>query len=147
MLAIVGEAGIGKTSTVEEFVRGGLPADRVLWGRCSEQLGAPTFWPGTRASRSTGTRDAATLREELAGDAEAIGRLARPRSAGGGRRAGGRRRPAGTLPPLRRRHVVPPAPRAAAPLVVVLEDIHWADDASRCSCSRSSRARSAARRS
>jgi predicted ATPase len=52
LLAVVGEAGIGKTSTVEEFVRrSALPADRVLWGRCSEQPGAPTFWPWVRALR------------------------------------------------------------------------------------------------
>src|SRR6185436_17497602 len=77
ILAIVGEAGIGKTSTVEEFVRcAALPADRVLWGRCSEQPGAPTFWPWVRAIREyAATRDAATLRAELAGDADAIVRL------------------------------------------------------------------------
>src|SRR5262245_5523406 len=53
LLALVGEAGIGKTRTVEEFVqRAEVPPERVLWGRCPEQPGAPTYWPWVRAIRS-----------------------------------------------------------------------------------------------
>ena len=43
---VTGDAGIGKTRTVEELVRhAGLPRGRVLWGRAPEQAGAPSYWP------------------------------------------------------------------------------------------------------
>jgi tetratricopeptide (TPR) repeat protein len=135
LLALVGEAGIGKTSTVEEFIRrADLASERVVWGRCSEQPGAPTFWPWVRAIRDhLGARDAATLRADLAGDAEAIVHL---------------------VPSLRDQlgHLeLTPAdvddPEARfrlfdgvasffrrqatrTPLVIVMEDVHWADEAS-----------------
>src|SRR5206468_473570 len=117
LLAVVGEAGIGKTSTVEEFVRrSALPADRVLWGRCSEQLGAPTFWPWVRVLREYASiRDVPALRRRLGGEDVA---------------------PADVDDPQARFHlfdgVTSVLQRLAdtGPLVVVLEDIHWADDAS-----------------
>jgi tetratricopeptide (TPR) repeat protein len=47
---LVGEPGIGKTRTVEELVsRGAFAAERVWWGRCPEHRGAPAFWPWTQA--------------------------------------------------------------------------------------------------
>ena len=42
-LVLLGEAGIGKTRTAEEFIgRAGLPDGRVVWGRAPELVGAPS---------------------------------------------------------------------------------------------------------
>jgi predicted ATPase len=50
---VLGDGGIGKTRTIEEFVRSAAcPPDRVLWGRCREQEGAPAYWPWVRAIQS-----------------------------------------------------------------------------------------------
>src|SRR5262245_31098965 len=52
LVAVVGEAGIGKTCTVEELLaRAGLPVERTLWGRCPEDEGVPAYWPWTQALR------------------------------------------------------------------------------------------------
>ena len=53
LVMLVGEPGIGKTRTAEEFAayaqeQGSL----VLWGRCHEQQGMPPFWPWVQAIRS-----------------------------------------------------------------------------------------------
>ncbi len=135
LLAVAGEAGIGKTSTVEEFVRrAGLPPGRVLWGRCSEQPGAPTFRPWVRAIRDyAGARDAAALRAELGSDADAILHIVPSL----GPQLGARETAAANVedPEARFRLFDGVASffqryAAAAPLVVVLEDVHWADEAS-----------------
>jgi len=53
LVMVVGEPGIGKTRTAEELAsvarqRGA----QVLWGRCPEERGAPTYWPWVQAIRS-----------------------------------------------------------------------------------------------
>src|SRR5262245_57436145 len=49
-LGIVGEPGIGKTRLVEEFTSRLDPvSDLVLWGRCPEGGGAPAYWPWRQA--------------------------------------------------------------------------------------------------
>ena len=53
LLLLVGEPGIGKTRAAEELatyarVRGA----RVHWGRCREDEGAPAYWPWVQAMRS-----------------------------------------------------------------------------------------------
>jgi tetratricopeptide (TPR) repeat protein len=135
LLALVGDAGIGKTRTVEEFVRRtALPPGRVLWGRCPEQPGAPTFWPWVRAIRGYADQeDPTVLREHLAGDAAIVARMVPSL----GDRVSG-------LDPARADEQDPQSrfrlfdgvtsllQRVAAitPLVVVLDDVHWADEAS-----------------
>ena len=53
MVLLAGESGIGKTRTAEELAsiarRSGV---QVLWGRCPEEPGAPTYWPWVQAIRS-----------------------------------------------------------------------------------------------
>jgi tetratricopeptide (TPR) repeat protein len=134
MVAIVGDAGIGKTRTVEEFVRrAALPDGRVLWGRCPEQGGAPSYWPWRQAlRRHVEAQPPETLRAELGESAPDVAAL---------------------VPALRDRlgvtEGVPGADAdqarfrlfdgvtrllshaaAHAPLVLVLDDLHWADHAS-----------------
>src|SRR5262245_40818097 len=49
---LIGEPGIGKTRTVEEFVRRlTLAEGRVVWGRSPEQEGVPAFWPWLQVLR------------------------------------------------------------------------------------------------
>ena len=53
LVMLVGEPGIGKTRTAQELgahaeSQGGL----VLWGRCYEEEGAPSYWPWLQPLRS-----------------------------------------------------------------------------------------------
>ncbi|MDO8615442.1 MAG: protein kinase [Dehalococcoidia bacterium] len=53
LLMLVGEPGIGKTRTSEEFATyAGLRNAQVLWGRCYEGEGAPAYWPWVQLIRS-----------------------------------------------------------------------------------------------
>ena len=74
---VTGDAGIGKTRTVEELIRRTrLPEARVLWCRVPEQAGAPSYWPWIRALEHHATRgDARTLQETLAGDGPVLAYL------------------------------------------------------------------------
>ena len=48
-----GEPGIGKTRTAQELATyAGLRGAQVLWGRCYEEQGAPPYWPWVQAIRS-----------------------------------------------------------------------------------------------
>ena len=134
MLLLVGEPGIGKTRVAEELatyarVRGA----RVIWGRCHEGERAPSFWPWVEAIREY-VRDAdpvglrwqlgargpelAKLVDEIA---ELLGRPPEPEAQ---LDEHGRFRlfdaVAGFLADASR----------SRPLVVVLDDLHWADASS-----------------
>ena len=132
LVAVVGEAGIGKTRTVEELLaRAALPADRVLWGRCPEEEGVPAYRPWSQAIQSYVERcDPAALRAVLGRAASEVARLV----------PGVRER----LPDVRDVRAPEPAhsrfpifdgvtvflQRLAArdAHVLVLDDLHWADD-------------------
>lgn len=77
LVLLAGEGGIGKTRTVEEFVRrSGIPDERVLWGRCPEQSGAPTYWPWGQALGSYAEmQDPAVLRDELGAAADTVAQV------------------------------------------------------------------------
>jgi DNA-binding CsgD family transcriptional regulator len=50
---LAGEPGIGKTRLAAEFARlAGARAVPVLWGGCSDAAGAPAYWPWRRVLRS-----------------------------------------------------------------------------------------------
>ncbi len=134
LLLLVGEPGIGKTRTAQEF---GAQARRrgalVYSARCHEGGGAPAFWPWVRLLRACiEDADAATLPHDLGPGVAEIANLA---------------------PELRERlGDVPEAPPLGneqarfrlfesvtrfllalarrKPLVLMLDDLHWADDAS-----------------
>ncbi len=53
LVTLVGEPGIGKTRTAQELATyAGLRGSQVLWGRCYEEQGAPPYWPWVQAIRS-----------------------------------------------------------------------------------------------
>lgn len=118
-VAIVGEAGIGKTRTVEELAReargrGAL----VLAARCPETSAAPAFWPWTQILRAllAGDETRATLPHEL--------RVLVPELGG-----------ANDSEPDRFRLFDAMTTRLAAaagsrPLLVWIDDLQWADVAS-----------------
>ena len=67
LFLLAGEPGIGKSRLAEELVTKARARDaRVLVGRCWEAGGAPVYWPWVQALRTyIGERDPAGLREEL----------------------------------------------------------------------------------
>ncbi|HEV7735056.1 MAG TPA: AAA family ATPase [Candidatus Binatia bacterium] len=129
---LLGDGGIGKTRTVEEFVRSAAcPPERVLWGRCPEQEGAPAYWPWIRALQSyVETCDPAALARQVGSGAGALARLVPALAV---------RLPG--LTPARTADeprfllfdaVAGFLARASAdePLVLVFDDLHWADESS-----------------
>ena len=53
LLLVSGDPGIGKTRTVEQLATyAGVRGARVLWGRCHETEGAPPYWPWSEAIRA-----------------------------------------------------------------------------------------------
>jgi DNA-binding CsgD family transcriptional regulator len=53
LVMLAGEPGIGKTRTAEELAYVAQQRGvQVLWGRCPEERGAPTYWPWVQAIRS-----------------------------------------------------------------------------------------------
>ena len=131
VMLIAGEPGIGKTRTTEEFAgcaeRAGA---RVLWGRCYEGEGAPAFWPWIQILRSYAQDcDPSALRAEMGPGAADIAEL---------------------VSDVRERLPDLPAPLPSQPaqarfrlfdsittfltgaarrqpLVLILDDLHWAD--------------------
>ncbi|TQN42339.1 regulatory LuxR family protein [Blastococcus colisei] len=112
LLLLSGPAGIGKTRTVEEST---ASAPVVAWGRCVDDPGAPSLWPWRRAARTLpGVRSAVTaplpradLLREGSPDPEAA-RFALIATAA---------------------DALLDAAESDG-LVVVLEDLHWADETS-----------------
>jgi tetratricopeptide (TPR) repeat protein len=132
VVMLVGEPGIGKTRTAQELeTHARMRGAQVLWGRAHEASGAPAYWPWVQVGRAWGrSNDVAALLEQLPGtDAELV-------------------RLFPELPGIlgQEPHELPDVADASAqfrlfdayvsflraasegsPLVVVLDDLHWAD--------------------
>ena len=115
LVVVTGEAGIGKTRLVDELA--GELAVRTVWGSCWNDPGTPAFWPWTAVLRDC----AATTGRELGDDLAPV--------LGAGEPAGG---PGRQLRLSLFDRVARYLGDAATlrPLVVVLEDLHFADEAS-----------------
>ncbi|MCI0859064.1 MAG: protein kinase [Chloroflexi bacterium] len=77
MVALVGEPGIGKTRTAMELCTyAGLRGAQVLWGRCYEEQGMPPYWPWVQAIRSyVRERDPELVRSEMGAGAPDIAEI------------------------------------------------------------------------
>jgi len=131
ILMLVGEPGIGKTRTSEELCTyAKMRGAQVLWGRCYEGEGAPAYWPWVQIIRSyVHDRDPKELASEMGTGAADIAEVVsevRERLPG---------LPASIqLEPEEARFrlfdsisaFITNASRSK-PLVVVLDDLHWAD--------------------
>lgn len=124
---LVGEAGIGKTRTAEELATlATARGARVAWGRCHEGEGAPSYWPWTQVLRTfaapspigPGSEASNALLPGLLPDTG----LAPP--------------PVGNTPDASRFRLFDGIARFLrstadeTPLLVLLDDLHWADRAS-----------------
>jgi DNA-binding CsgD family transcriptional regulator/tetratricopeptide (TPR) repeat protein len=131
VVLLAGEPGIGKTRLAEELAarataRGAL----VLWGRCWEGEGAPAFWPWVQVVRAyVQAVDPAALRHDLGAGAADIAQLVpavrdllpdlpAPLPAGA---EAARFRLFDSLAGFLR------AAAARRPLLLILDDLHWAD--------------------
>src|SRR3990172_4106464 len=131
LLMLVGEPGIGKTRTSEELATyASLRSVQGLWGRCYEGEGAPAYWPWVQLVRSyVHDRDPKELASEMGPGAADIAQV---------------------VSEVRERLPGLPAPPAlepeqarfrlfdsittflknaskGQPVVLVLDDLHWAD--------------------
>ena len=134
MVTLVGEPGIGKTRTAQELATyARLRHAQVLWGRCYEEQGVPPYWPWVQAIRSyVRDQEPEKLRSEMGAGAADIAEIVSDVNE--------------RLPDLEPSPA--PSPEAARfrlfdsitsflksasqsrPLVLILDDLHWADESS-----------------
>jgi DNA-binding SARP family transcriptional activator len=134
LVLVAGEPGIGKSRLIEELAdRAEARGAGVVVGRCWEAGGAPAYWPWVQACRAClRDRDPAALGAELGASASDLAQLLPElREAG----PGVPEAPAGNPESSRFRLFAAAtaflrAAGAAAPLVVVLDDLHAADEPS-----------------
>ncbi|MCI0800329.1 MAG: AAA family ATPase, partial [Chloroflexi bacterium] len=128
---LVGEPGIGKTRTAQELATyAGLRGAQVLWGRCYEEQGAPPYWPWVQAIRSyVREKEPEELRSEMGAGAEDIAEIISDVR----ERLPGLRTPPQLEPEQARFRLfdsITAFLKSASrrqPLVLVLDDLHWAD--------------------
>jgi tetratricopeptide (TPR) repeat protein len=134
VVLVSGEPGIGKTRLAEELAaHAAAEGAEVRWGRCREGAGTPAFWPWIQILRAQiGETDVDALRAQLGSGAEEIVRLVPDLQ---------ERLPGIAALPLvedegARFRLFDSAARflragaAGQALVLILEDLHWAQPAS-----------------
>ncbi len=134
LTVVTGEPGIGKTRCLEELAR--LVEDQgalVLWGRCFEQAGAPPFWPWVQILREYAESNSEDeLRLLFGASLDAVGTLVPEIAA----RMDARLLDNATDRVDQRFHLFDALTRvftrgaAMVPLVLMLDDLHWADESS-----------------
>ncbi|MBI1816713.1 MAG: AAA family ATPase [Deltaproteobacteria bacterium] len=134
---IVGEPGIGKTRLAEELAAtASAGGAQVLWGRCWEGGGAPAFWPWIQILRALiRDRDPHALAHHLGGGASCIASLVpdlRQRVAGipAGSQASTIESEQARFPLFDATTTFLQRVAVDQPLVILLDDLHAADDPS-----------------
>ena len=135
LVTLVGEPGIGKTRTAQELATyAGLRSAQVLWGRCYEEQGIPPYWTWVQAIRSyVRERDPEQLRSEMGAGAADIAEVVSDLKE---RLPDLKPLPALDSPEQARFRLfdsISAFLRSASqkqPLVLVLDDLHWADQPS-----------------
>jgi ATP/maltotriose-dependent transcriptional regulator MalT len=131
LLMLVGEPGIGKTRTAQELAAyAETRGAQILWGWCYEEEGAPPYWPWVQPIRAyVQQRDSEQLQSEMGSGAADIAEVV----------SEVRDKLPGLEPPLA---LQPEQARfrlfdsittflknaaQSQPLMLVLDDLHWAD--------------------
>jgi DNA-binding NarL/FixJ family response regulator len=135
-VALCGEPGIGKTHTAQEVARRAAARGmHVFWGRCNEEPGAPPYWPWQQLLQAwLAGQDDATLQALPAATASSLAdllpehahRLPQGTAAASGASDGPQAR-------FRRFEAIASVWKhaaAQAPLLLVLDNLHWADASS-----------------
>ena len=131
MVLLVGEPGIGKTRTAQELeTYARMRGAQVLWGLSYENAGAPPYWPWIQIGRTWGaTNDQAQIQQTLGSMAGELVRLF-PEL----RRLPGFSEPAPVTDPETAQFALFDAYTqfirtlaARGPLLLALDDLHWAD--------------------
>ena len=134
LVMLVGEPGIGKTRIAEELAtQAETRGAQVLWGRCYEGEGAPPYWPWVQPIRSyLQQKGAEQLRSEMGPGAADIAEIVSEV-----RDKFTDLEPAPNLEPEQARFrlfdsITSFLKRSAQhqPLVLILDDLHWADRSS-----------------
>ena len=131
LVTLVGEPGIGKTRTALELATyAGLRQAQVLWGRCYEDEGAPPYWPWVQAIRSyVRDVDPDQLRSEMGAGAADIAEVVSDVR----EQLPGLETPQQLEPEQARFRLfdsITAFLKSAGrrqPIVLVLDDLHWAD--------------------
>ena len=131
LVTLVGEPGIGKTRTALELATyAGLRQAQVLWGRCYEGEGAPPYWPWVQAIRSyVRDVDPEQLKSEMGAGAADIAEIVSDVS----EQLPGLQAPPQLEPEQARFRLFDSitaflnSAGRRKPLVLVLDDLHWAD--------------------
>jgi DNA-binding CsgD family transcriptional regulator/tetratricopeptide (TPR) repeat protein len=120
VVSVSGEAGIGKTRTIQEFAAyAAVHGFQVHWGGCLEGQGTPAYWPWTQILRSIA---ASASDEQMPGLNDLIDRLSRGSSSSGAAYSEDSRAYLFDMV-----HTCMNDLAQTHPLVLILEDFHWAD--------------------
>jgi DNA-binding CsgD family transcriptional regulator/tetratricopeptide (TPR) repeat protein len=136
LVMLLGEPGIGKTRLAQVFsATAAENGAQVFWGACHEEPGAPAFWPWVQVLRAMAqSLDDRRLAEFLGSGADAITGLSAEIAGRVSRREEPKRMEDEDAARFRLYDAVTGfiqrLAKATPPLVIILDNLHWADASS-----------------